>query len=57
MNANQVVKAAIGSTTFVILGFRQIDGEQYAQVKEYDAISGKTRRGEFSLPVAKLRAI
>lgn len=52
---NQIVKAKVG--TFIILAFRLIGGEQYAQVKEYDEASGKTRRGEMALPVSALRAL
>jgi hypothetical protein len=53
---NQIVKAK-GEAQFVILGFRNIDGEQYAQIKEYDQHTGKTRRGEFALPVTVLRNV
>lgn len=28
---------------------------RYAQVKEYDEVTGKTRRGEMALPVASLK--
>lgn len=52
---NQIVKAKFGQ--FIILGFRQIDGEQYAQVKEYCKVTGKARKGEISLPVNSLTAI
>ena len=52
---NQIVNGAKAGQ-FVILGFRAISGEAYAQVKEYDAITGKARRGEFALPLSALRA-
>lgn len=52
---NQIVKAKFGQ--FIILGFRKIDGEEYAQVKEYCQVTGKARRGEFSMPVSTLQAI
>jgi hypothetical protein len=52
---NQIVKAKFGQ--FIILGFRSIDGEQYAQVKEYCKVTCKARKGEMSLPVASLTAI
>lgn len=52
---NQIVAGKFGK--FVIVGFRTIGGEAYAQVKEYDEVSGKTRRGEMALPLASLRAI
>lgn len=51
---NQIVKGQ-NAGTFVIVGFRAIGGEQYAQVKEYDTVSGKARRGEMALPVSALR--
>ena len=51
---NQIVKGQ-NAGTFVIVGFRTIGGEQYAQVKEYDTVSGKARRGEMALPVSALR--
>lgn len=51
---NQIVTGAKAGT-FVIVGLRTIGGEQYAQVKEYDTVTGKARRGEFSLPVSALR--
>ena len=54
-NINQIVKAKFGQ--FIILGFRSIDGEQYAQVKEYCEVTGKARKGEMSLPVSSLTAI
>jgi hypothetical protein len=54
-NINQIVKAKFGQ--FIILGFRSIDGKQYAQVKEYCKVTGKARKGEMSLPVASLTAI
>ncbi len=53
---NQIVKGQAAGQ-FVILGFRTIGGEQYAQVKEYDAATGKARRGEMALPVNALKAI
>lgn len=52
---NQIVKAKFGQ--FIILGFRNIDGEQYAQVKEYCPVTGKARRGEMAMPISSLQAI
>lgn len=52
---NQIVKGSKAGL-FIILGFRTIGGEMYAQVKEYDAVSGKARRGEMALPVSALVA-
>lgn len=51
---NQIVKGHKAGT-FVIVGFRTIGGEQYAQVKEYDTVSGKARRGEMALPISAIR--
>lgn len=51
---NQIVSGKFGK--FVILGFRSIGGEQYAQVKEYDEATGKARRGEMALPLTVLKA-
>ena len=51
---NQIVSGKFGK--FVILAFRTIGGEQYAQVKEYDEVTGKTRRGEMALPLTSLKA-
>jgi len=51
---NQIVSGKFGK--FVIIGFRSIGGEDYAQVKEYDAITGKARRGEMALPLSSLKA-
>lgn len=53
---NQIVKGSKAGQ-FIILAFRTIGGEQYAQVKEYDAATGKARRGEIALPVASLVAL
>jgi hypothetical protein len=51
LTIGQQVKAQFGK--FVILAFREIDGEQYAQVKELKP-NGKLGRGEMALPAAKL---
>jgi hypothetical protein len=52
---NQIVKGNKAGT-FIILAFRTIGGEQYAQVKPYDAITGKAGRGEMALPLSALVA-
>lgn len=54
--ANQIVKGHQAGT-FVILSFRTIGGEQYAQVKEVHPVTHATKPGEFALPVSALRAI
>ncbi len=51
---NQIVKGQKAGT-FIILALRTIGGEQYAQVKEYDTVTGKARRGEMALPLTALR--
>ena len=51
---NQIVlghKAGV----FVILGFRTINGEQWAQLKSYDPSTGRVALGELSLPLNCLR--
>ena len=55
-NINQIVKGAICGT-FVILGFRTISGEAYAQVKPVNPDTFQAGRGEFALPVASLREV
>lgn len=52
---NQIVKGTVG--LFVIIGFRMIDGKEYAQVKRYCAETGKAQRGEFALPVESLKEV
>lgn len=52
---NQIVAGKFGQ--FVILGFRTIDGEDYAQVKSYNPTTGKAARGEMALPLSVLKAI
>lgn len=50
----QKVTGKVG--TFVVIGLREIDGEQYAQVKEYIAETDCLGKGEFALPVTVLKA-
>lgn len=52
---NQIVKGQRAGT-FVILGFRNIGGEQYAQLKPYDEVTGKTGRGELALPLDAIKS-
>lgn len=51
---NQIVKGQRAGT-FVILGFRTIGGEQYAQLKPYDEASSTTGRGEIALPLDAIK--
>ena len=53
---NQIVKG-IKAGTFVIVAFRTIGGEEYAQVKPYNALTQKAGRGEFALPLSALVAV
>lgn len=53
---NQIVKGKV-TGHFVILGFRQISGETYAQVKRIDPRDQSAYPGEFALPVTALQAI
>lgn len=55
-NVNQIVRGAVCGT-YVILGFRQIGGEEYAQVKEVHPVTHQPARGEFALPLSALRAL
>lgn len=54
---NAIVKG-IRAGTFVVLGFRNIDGEEYAQVKEVNPDNyAETRPGEMALPVNSLMPV
>lgn len=55
-NVNQIVRGAVCGT-FVILGFRVIEGEDYAQVKAVHPVTHAPARGEFALPLTALRAL
>ena len=55
-NVNQIVRGAVCGT-FVILAFRTIGGEEYAQVKEVHPVTHAPARGEFALPLTALRAL
>lgn len=52
---NQIVAGKFGH--FVILGFRNIGGEDCAQVKPYNLKLGVVGRGEMALPLAALKAV
>lgn len=54
-NVNQIVRGKVGC--FIILGFRTIGGEQYAQVKAYNPVLCKAAPGEMALPVNVLRPL
>ena len=56
MELNQIVQGRVG--TFVILGFRNIDGVESAQLKEVDPTDfTNTNRGEIALPLSILREV
>jgi len=51
---NEIVKGHKAGT-FVILGFRRIDGQDYAQLKEVNPENhAQHGKGEIALPVEKL---
>ena len=53
---NQIVKGKRAGV-FVILGFRMIDGEQYAQLKSVNPENyTQTARGEIALPLTAIEA-
>jgi hypothetical protein len=52
-NINEIVKGRVAGT-FVVLGFRTIDREDYAQVKPYNPATNKSDRGEFALPLTAI---
>lgn len=51
---NQIVKGHKAGE-FVILGFRNIGGEDYAQLKEHK--NGKLGRGEIALPLTAIKQV
>ena len=52
---NQIVKG-IKAGTFVVLGFRSIDGQDYAQVKGVNPANyAQTSGGEFGLPLTAIK--
>jgi len=54
---NQIVKGKVAGT-FVILGFRTIANEEYAQLKEVNPSDhSQVGTGELALPINKLLAI
>ena len=54
---NQIVKGHVAGT-FVILGFRLIDNEEYAQLKAVNPNDhSQVAVGELSLPITALRSI
>ena len=56
-NTNQIVKGK-KTGTFVILGFREIGGDQYAQLKEVNPNDhAQIAQGEIALPLTAIEAI
>ena len=54
---NQIVKGKVAGM-FVILGFRMIGGEEYAQLKEVNPNNhAQTAPGEIALPLNAIEAI
>lgn len=57
MTQNQIVKGKVAGF-YVILGFRSINGEEYAQVKEVNPQDfTQTAPGEFALPLTALETL
>lgn len=57
MLINQIVKGKVAGF-FVILAFRNVGGEQYAQLKEVNPQDfTQTKRGEICLPVSALTEV
>lgn len=57
MQVNQIVRG-VRAGTFIILGFRLIGGERYAQVKPVNPDNhAEIGAGELSLPVTALVAL
>jgi hypothetical protein len=56
LELNQIVKGRVGY--FLVVGFRSIDGESYAQVKSVNPRDfTQVARGELALPTATLQSI
>ena len=56
-NLNQIVKGKKAGT-FIILGFRNIDGEDCAQLKSVNPNNhSQTGRGEISLPLSAIASL
>lgn len=53
---NQIVKGHV-SETFVILGFRIIGNQEYAQLKEVHPVTHERARGELALPLDCIKAV
>lgn len=52
-NMNEIVKGHKAGE-FIILGFRTIGGESYAQLKPYNIALNQVGRGELALPLTAL---
>jgi len=52
---NQVVRGKVAGE-FIVLGFRNIAGEEYAQLKPYNSASCRIGRGELALPLTSILA-
>jgi hypothetical protein len=55
IEVGQIVKG-IKVGTFVVLRFRIVGNERYAQLKEVCPLTGRKGRGEICLPVSALKA-
>ncbi len=55
-NVNQIVKGKVAGY-FVVLGFRKIDGEDYAQLKSVNPANfSQQAAGELALPITSIEA-
>ena len=55
-NVNQIVKGKVAGY-FVVLGFRKIDGEDYAQLKSVNPANfAQQAAGELALPITSIEA-
>lgn len=56
-NLNQIVKGNKAGV-FVVIGFREIDGEEYAQLKEVNPNNhAQHGNGEFALPLTAIKKL
>ena len=56
-SVNEIVKGKVAGT-FAVLGFRQIGGEKYAQLKEVNPMDHtQTSPGELALPLSKIQKL
>lgn len=52
-NVNQIVKGKVAGH-FIVLGYREMNGKEFVQVKPYCMKTGKALRGEMALEESAL---